>query len=99
MSAIFGIMDVFVAVIEWESDRDVDVIVAASEHEAQKAAVSAVRESMAATVETYDPDGCREFVLGDVPFEMLTAEEWLTSLREKTTVPWVTITQHTIPIQ
>lgn len=95
-TALFGHCAVHVAVIEWEGDRSPEAVVAATLDEVQAGARRAIREEMALTVPEYDPDGCRSFILSDSD---LSDEAWLEELRELTTVPWVTLTEHTVEIR
>lgn len=92
---MFGNTEVWVVVIEWESDRTPTIIVAASEENAQCEARQSTIETMASAVDSYDPDGCRDFVLSD---SALDDEHWLAELRELATVPWVTIERHLVEI-
>lgn len=106
MSALFGTLTVHVATIEWGDLDDIHVIVDADPEALRSAARKHVIDTFAATVPEYDPDGCRAFVLdptavtenGTLVSE-LHDQAWLNELHEATTVPWVTITEHTIPIQ
>lgn len=105
MPDLFGTMDVHIIAIEWDSDMELQLAVTTTgpnetpTFAAEKLARDMVREHMALTVDNYDPDGCREFVMSDNLVDLITPAEWLEELREKTTVPWVTIETHTIPIQ
>lgn len=95
MSAVFGTIAVFVAVIEWDSERDVDILVRPTREEVAGVVRQVIVETFGDTVPEYDPDGVREFVLtpSDLP-----DQEWLEELHLRTTVPWVTIEEHSMEI-
>ena len=93
---MFGNTEVWVAVIEWGSLDDIEILVSPTEAEAQAAARRAVIETFRATAPEYNPDGCRGFVLTYLPD--LDDAAWLAELHDQTTEPWVTIERHTVPI-
>lgn len=104
MTAIFGTMTVHVAVIEWEGDRSPDVLVAKSLADAKFCARQRIIEIFELFHRDYNPDGVRGFVLNEIITESgvapskLLDSEWLVELQERATVPWVTLTEHTIEI-
>lgn len=92
---MFGDTEVWIAVIEWGSSMDLDILSEPTEAEIQAATRGRVIETFMATVPEYDPDGCREFVLAE---SELDDAAWLAELRDLTTQPWITIERHVVPI-
>lgn len=102
---MFGNAEVWVVVVEWDSSMDLAIYTAPTIEDAQRTARQAVIDTFNETVEDYDPDGCRAFVLNDsarleddrLVIE-LTDEAWLEELHGTTTQPWVTIERHDVAI-
>lgn len=92
MTALFGTMNVHVAIIEWADDVDPTSYIAHNMEDLQKQVRSAIEHEHSPLVDEVDA-----YVRGPGK-EVVDFDEWHDVVHEFDGCPWVTIEQHTIEI-